>query len=396
MAMKKINIGIIGVSGFARAHLDAFEVTAGMGLSELKAAVILDSVKARDAETEAALRQKGVAIYRTAAEMFAGEKDRIDLTAIPTGIAFHAPLSIQALEAGYHVYCEKPAAGTVAETEAMRAAVRQSEKQLIIGYQNLFTESVGHIKKTVLSGELGRLLAAKTMVLWPRSSTYYARNHWAGRIAVKGQKIYDSPAHNAASHFLMNMLYCAGPSSGCSLTPVEVYAENFRAQNIESADTQYIRVTGGGEGPVIFMYATHACETSCIPITHYRFEYGRVEWNGNGETVVFDRQDNVLRRVSNSEGHIHHLCFISAFRALLAGETPISTISNTWQQVAVINQAFEENGPVQQVTANHVKDVIDTNGAVNATIVGLEKDMRQAFEAEKGFREAGLVWAREK
>lgn len=54
-----------------------------------------------------------------AAERALPEDVRIDAVAIVTPNHLHAPMAISALEAGFHVFCEKPMAISVAEAEAI-------------------------------------------------------------------------------------------------------------------------------------------------------------------------------------------------------------------------------------------------------------------------------------
>ncbi len=57
-----------------------------------------------------------------------------DAVAICAYTEFHAPMALQALEAGAHVFCEKPLADTLAAAEGIVAAARAAKRALLVGY----------------------------------------------------------------------------------------------------------------------------------------------------------------------------------------------------------------------------------------------------------------------
>ncbi len=57
-----------------------------------------------------------------------------DAVAIATYTEHHAPMALEALEAGAHVFCEKPLADTLEAGEKIVAAAREAKKALLIGY----------------------------------------------------------------------------------------------------------------------------------------------------------------------------------------------------------------------------------------------------------------------
>ena len=67
----------------------------------------------------------------------------------------HASITIDALHAGKHVLCEKPAARTYAEVETMMAAQRETGNILVIGVVNRFNDAVRRIKTYIDEGQLG-------------------------------------------------------------------------------------------------------------------------------------------------------------------------------------------------------------------------------------------------
>ena len=58
----------------------------------------------------------------------------VEVVSITTPNALHAPMAIAALEAGKHVWCEKPMAPSLDESERMAAAARAAGRVAILGY----------------------------------------------------------------------------------------------------------------------------------------------------------------------------------------------------------------------------------------------------------------------
>lgn len=69
----------------------------------------------------------------------------------------HAPISIDCLNAGKHVLCEKPAAMNYAQVLEMKAAADKNERILNIGVVNRFNTAVNKVRDLILAGELGEL-----------------------------------------------------------------------------------------------------------------------------------------------------------------------------------------------------------------------------------------------
>ncbi|MES1169029.1 MAG: Gfo/Idh/MocA family oxidoreductase, partial [Oleiharenicola lentus] len=91
-------IAIIGVSGYGSIHLQLARESRDRGEVHITAAVIINQQE--EAATIAELRRHGTEIFTDYAEMFRRHKGKIDLCLIPTGIHWHARMTIAALEAG--------------------------------------------------------------------------------------------------------------------------------------------------------------------------------------------------------------------------------------------------------------------------------------------------------
>ena len=80
---------------------------------------------------------------------------QVDVVSITAPNAWHAPMAVAALEAGKHLWCEKPMAPSLAEAERMAAAARASGRVAILGYNYIQSPAVRYIGKLIDEGAIG-------------------------------------------------------------------------------------------------------------------------------------------------------------------------------------------------------------------------------------------------
>lgn len=397
-ARAPVTIGLIGVGGYGGVHRQVIRRAQERGIARLVAAVILPGL---EEESERELKSQGVLIYRSHEEMFARAPREamggMELVGVPCGIAQHAPLSIAALRAGFHVLCEKPAAGNFREALEMLKTAHETGKLLTIGYQNMYTPTMRRIKVLTLEGRrggmLGRLLGATCSARWPRGAAYYGRNHWAGRLVVDGREVFDSPVQNALAHYLQDMLFVAGPDERSCATPTRLYAENYRAKSIESADTQFVRIETL-EGPTLVFMATHACSLSHGPVVEYVYEQGTITWrnlDGRGSMEVRSASaGRVMETLDNGPGDIHDLPYLAVIEALREGGRPVTAIENCVQHTLCVDRLFRGCGVVS-ISGEHTS--AGPTATADACIMGIDGLMDRMFAEKLSFFEAGAPWA---
>ena len=96
-----------------------------------------------------------VRIFEHATDLLA--RADIDAVAIATPVASHFPLARDALLRGKHVLVEKPLCASSAEGEELIALAERVGRVLMVDHTFLFTGAVQAIRRTVDSGELGKL-----------------------------------------------------------------------------------------------------------------------------------------------------------------------------------------------------------------------------------------------
>lgn len=80
----------------------------------------------------------------------------LEAVAIATSAPTHAALALKAIEAGKHVFVEKPLALTSADARAMAAAAQANGTLLIVGHLLVHHPGVAKLKDLVDTGELGK------------------------------------------------------------------------------------------------------------------------------------------------------------------------------------------------------------------------------------------------
>ncbi len=105
---------------------------------------------------EFAERYPNARVTRDFAEMLAD--DELDAVVIATPVPTHYPLAKQALEAGKHVFVEKPPTAALSEMEALLELAGACDLVLMPGHLLLYHPAVQKMKEIIDSGELGEIL----------------------------------------------------------------------------------------------------------------------------------------------------------------------------------------------------------------------------------------------
>ena len=390
------NIAIIGIGGYAEEHLRSIGILEQEGALQLCAAVVW---RERHADTRKQLEERGVAIFESFKALMCANAD-IDIVSIPTGIMHHEEMICRALECGHDVMCEKPLTGTVAEAMRICKTVEKTRRICAIGYQNMYSPSIAKIKDITIKKQFGALISSRTIALWPRSQSYYARNEWAGELEFGGKKIYDSIAQNACAHFLQNMLFIAGKTEHGSANIVRVYGENYRAKDIMSADTQFIRVHTEDGVPITFV-GTHCVMEEYGPITEYEYEHGKIRWEMGGKATVYDKNGDVVGRFDNENEDFKTTIFRDLLVSIETDRQPKCTPLNTMQHTMVIENAFASG--VVEIPAHYkstkfleksfYSQIVPENPDLNVVITGIEDICHESVHSGKSFAELAVPWA---
>lgn len=98
--------------------------------------------------------------YRTHTDMI--NSGEVDAIIIATPDHWHAPIAIEGLQAGVHVYVEKPMTHTIAETYVLQEAAQSSSAVFAVGHQHRQTQSFRTAREIVKEGVLGHVSLIST------------------------------------------------------------------------------------------------------------------------------------------------------------------------------------------------------------------------------------------
>lgn len=83
--------------------------------------------------------------------------DALDAIVIAAPVPLHAELATQVLEAGKHVFIEKPFGATLAEAEALAELAASSDRVVMVGHLLEYHPAVEKLKSLVDDGQLGEI-----------------------------------------------------------------------------------------------------------------------------------------------------------------------------------------------------------------------------------------------
>ena len=157
MSRPVLNIALIGSGFMGRAHALAF--AAADRTFDLPRAPRVTILADRDLPTATAAAAS-LGIPRASGDWREAIADAsIDMVAIATPNLLHAPIATAALEAGKAVYCEKPLATTIAESEAMVATATATGLPTAVGFTYLYNPMIVLARELIASGEIGEVTA---------------------------------------------------------------------------------------------------------------------------------------------------------------------------------------------------------------------------------------------
>lgn len=189
---------LLGCGRVAPCHADAFALIDGV---ELRWACDVVDEQARELAARFGFARFGT----DPSEVFSDPEVTLVALAVPHHL--HAPLALQALQAGKHVLVEKPFSIQVAEGREVVEQARALGRVAAPVSQHRFDEALVLIRELVQSEALGRLHLVRAHLECFRTPDYYAG--WRGKWATEGGSVLI----NQAYHLADQLLWMAGPVS---------------------------------------------------------------------------------------------------------------------------------------------------------------------------------------
>ncbi len=224
--MSKIKVAVIGCGTIANnAHIPAY-----MKNSDVEIKWFCDIIPERaDAAVEKYGCGKAVYDYHEILD-----DPEVEAVSVCTPNAVHAPITIDFLNAGKNVLCEKPAARTYDEALTMLEAQHKTGKVLNIGVVNRFNDGVRQIKKLIDAGELGEVYQVYVSFRSHRSIPGLGGAFTTKEIAGGGVLI------DWGVHFLDIVMFCCGDP-----VPKTVSAETFSKLGQNMREYTYVDMWAG-------------------------------------------------------------------------------------------------------------------------------------------------------
>ncbi|MBS3647422.1 Gfo/Idh/MocA family oxidoreductase [Pseudaminobacter sp. 19-2017] len=153
-----VGVGLIGTGFMGKCHAIAW-TSVGAVFGDTPRVRLVHLGEATEDLAERCAREFGFA--KASGDWRAVIEDpEVDIVSVTTPNQFHPEMAIAALEAGKHVWCEKPMAPTFAEAQAMRDAASRSGKLAVLGFNYIQSPAFRHIRTLLderIIGEVNHL-----------------------------------------------------------------------------------------------------------------------------------------------------------------------------------------------------------------------------------------------
>lgn len=350
----KIRLGMIGAGNIGGVHIGEFSKLSDE--CEIVAITDIDQAKARK-RAEA----NGIPIVTATNEELIGHPE-VDAVIVGVPNQHHAPLAVQALEAGKHVLLEKPMGISGDAARQILQASRKSDKALMVAHQMRWESVPMQIKEQVDRGELGRIYAAKTG--WFRRKGIPGWGTWFTQTGQSG----GGPLIDIGVHMLDLALFLMGNPK-----PVSVFGSTYAefgpkrrgigtwgtpdwngVYDVEDLAMALIKMEDGSSLTLEVSWAVHM-DTDNTPFIHLMGTEGGAAYRGaSGKllTEKFDRpSETELRKPDNDEGERLRLSrhFLACIRD---GKQPISSAMTGFTNNLVLDVIYESSRTGNEVKLN--------------------------------------------
>jgi len=253
MSTEKIRIGVIGVGQIGKHHLRNYSSIEG---AEIVAVADIDENEA----TRVSQMHEIPNVYSDFRQLL--QRDDIQAVDVCLHNNFHMPITVAALQAGKHVYCEKPMAGSYTDAERMLTTAREADRNLSIQLTTLFANETKAAKALIDEGRLGKLYHARSAGHRRRGRPFvdgYGSPTFVQKQNSAGGALYDMGVYHIA-----RMLYLLdNPDilriSGKTYQEIEMDAPRRERSgyNVEELGLGFVRMAGGVTLDIIEAWAMH-------------------------------------------------------------------------------------------------------------------------------------------
>ncbi len=254
--MKEVRLGIIGVGQIGKSHLRNYSEVPG---AKMVAAADIDGP-----ELKRVAEQFGIPhTYKDFRQLL--KRDDIEAVDVCLHNNFHSPVSVAAMRAGKHVYCEKPLAGSYVDAKAMVDAAKEYKRNLHMQLGTLYSKETKAARRLIEDGLLGKLYHGRATGFRRRGRPFvdgYGTASFVKKEVAAGGALYDMGVYHIGQ-----MLYLLGLPEVLRISG-KVYQETgmdpgrreSSGYNVEELGLGFVRLAGGITMDMIESWAIHLNE----------------------------------------------------------------------------------------------------------------------------------------
>jgi scyllo-inositol 2-dehydrogenase (NADP+) len=175
----------VAILGQGRSGRDIHGAHLSKDSERYRIVAVVDPLEERRARAEA---EYGCETYADHGPLL--ERDDLDLVVNAAPSRFHVPLTLQLLEAGFNVLCDKPLASRAADVDRLIAASAASGKLLAIFQQSRFSPAFVQLRRVLESGVLGDIVQISIAY-----SGFSRRYDWQTLTAEMGGNLLNTGPH---------------------------------------------------------------------------------------------------------------------------------------------------------------------------------------------------------
>ena len=235
--MKKYNVGIVGYSWVAGAHIEAINKTSFARVTAICSTRKLDSA-------EISARHGGTISCYTNLEKMLADPD-IHAVSICSYPADHAKQAIMAAKAGKHLIIEKPIALTWEECLEVETAVKEADVKTCVCFECRFSSQMLTIKSIIDQGLLGKIHYGE-VDYFHGIGPWYGQYRWNTIKAAAGSSLL-----SAGCHAMDALLLCMG-SEFEEVSSYASYSDNkdFKQYEYPTSSVSIVKFKNGAVGKV--------------------------------------------------------------------------------------------------------------------------------------------------
>lgn len=161
-ANERLRVGFLGVGGRCQAHINAVLKMQSEG-KNVEAAAVCDVYTSNREKAASTIKEKGGRDPQVTGDYrdVLNNKD-IDVVCVATPDHWHAKMTIDALKAGKHVYCEKPMTHTIQESQDVVKAWRETGGIMQVGVQSTSDPRWKAANEFIRTGGIGKVVQGQT------------------------------------------------------------------------------------------------------------------------------------------------------------------------------------------------------------------------------------------